>query len=309
MDLRQFRYFIAIVEDGSVSAAARRLNIAQPALSLHLRNMEAELGTRLLVRSPRGVTPTDAGRLLCERGRHLLDAVEDTLAAVRAFDAAPEGEVQIGLPGTLAELLAAPLVLAMRRRFPKVRLRVAEAMSGFVRGWLAEGRVDLGLIYMPMGGRGLRPQPVLSEELRLFATTRPAPLPDLPDVPFDPGRLAGLPLVLPGPAHGLRVLLDAEIEARGTRLTRVVEVESYKAIKALVLEGLGFSVLPVNAISAEVASGHLRWWPLGTPPLRRQIHLALTPARPPTKAALAVERVCRETLEELTATGRWRLNA
>lgn len=306
MDFRQLRYFVAIVEAQSFSRAAMILNVAQPALSLHVRNMETDLGTALLVRTPQGVFPTEAGRLMADRARALLREFEDMQQAVRDFESDPAGEVHIGLPGTIAELLSVPLILRMRQDYPKVHLKVAEAMSGFVLDWLHEGRVDLGLLYTPVSERGLRSTPVLTEELRLFAAhPAPAGLPALPRGAVGIAGITDLPLVLPGKGHGLRALIDEEIEARGLDLTTVIEVDSYKAIKELVEHGLGYSVLPVNAIAPEIRSGRLQSWQLGDPPLRRTVHLVRPVDRAPSKAALAVEKTCLETLNALVADGIW----
>ncbi|MGY6635111.1 MAG: LysR family transcriptional regulator [Alkalilacustris sp.] len=310
MDLRQLRYFVAIVEAKSFSRAALMLNVAQPALSLHVRNMETHLGTALLVRTPQGVFPTDAGRLLEEQARALLRNFAATEQAVRDLEAEPAGVVHIGLPGTVAEMLAVPLVLQARATYPRVNLKIAEAMSGFVLSWLQEGRIDLGLLYIPVEDRNMRSTAVLTEELRLFA-----PAHDIEGVCTPPAGVvalegaAALPLVLPGQGHGLRDLIDQQVEAAGLQLGTVLEVDSYKTIKVLVERGLGFSVLPANAIAPEVAAGTLRSWQLGTPPLRRTVHVVRPVDRPSSKAVLAVEQLCTETLQRLVQDGTWQLDA
>lgn len=306
LDFRQLRYFVAIVEAQSFSRAAMVLNVAQPALSLHVRNMEADLGTALLLRTPQGVQPTDAGKLLLTRARDLLRDFEETLQAVRDFESEAAGEVHIGLPGTIAEMLSVPLILRMRHEYPQVHLKVAEAMSGFVLGWLHEGRVDLGLLYTPVSERGLRSIPILNEELRLFAAhPLTGGLKAPPQDRVELTDIVDLPLVLPGKNHGLRALIDNEIEAQGLELTTVIEVDSYKAIKELVEHGLGFSVLPINAINTEEKAGRLQSWQLGDPPFRRTVHMVRPFDRVPSKAALAVEKICFETLKDLIADGTW----
>ena len=134
MDLRQLRYFTAIVEQGSFSKAATKLRVAQPALSQHLRHMEDELGVALLHRGTRGVLPTEAGERLLERARAILADFAELRDSVRGESAAPGGEVRIGLPGTVSEQFSVPLIEAARERYPAVRIRIAEAMSGFEIG-------------------------------------------------------------------------------------------------------------------------------------------------------------------------------
>ena len=95
MDIRQLRYFLAIVEEGSLSRAAQALHVAQPALSIHIRNMEADLGTALLFRSPRGVVPTEAGQVLLRHARTVLAQIALAEEENRGGDRAPEGEVRV----------------------------------------------------------------------------------------------------------------------------------------------------------------------------------------------------------------------
>ncbi len=307
MDLRQLRYFVAIVKSKSFSKAALRLRIAQPALSLHVRNMEADLGIALLSRTPQGVLPTDAGILLLAKARRIIADFEDAKQAVREFETEAAGEVRIGLPGTIAEMLSVPLILQTRARYPKIRLKVAEAMSGFVLEWLYDGRVDLGLLYLPVDERGLKSSPILVEHLCLFAPIMPIPGHEPPPegvVAF--ADLARLPLVLLGIGHGLRALIDAEMDRIGLELATVIEVDSYNAIKELVGQGLGYSILPVNAIKLEEEAGLLRSWQISEPPFSRTAHLVHPTDRMLSKATLAVEEICREALIDLVETGRWR---
>lgn len=304
MDIRQLRYFVGIVEAKSFSRAALRLNIAQPALSLHVRNMEADLGTVLLLRTPQGVLPTDAGTLLLERARSIIAEFEATKRAVAEHDSEPAGEVRLGLPGTLGEMVSVPLILAVRERFPRIRLKIAEAMSGYVLEWLHAGRADLGLLYLPVDERGLKSTPILSEELRLFS--RLDGVEDVPrpsDGPVDLAEIATLPLVLPGADHGLRSLVDAAVEARGLDLATVVEVDSYRSIKELVSHGLGYSILPANAVERQPT--RFRTWPIGAPPFSRTVHLVRPFDRAASKAAGAVEALCVAELRRLVMDGEW----
>src|SRR5690606_260802 len=147
MDIRQLRYFVAIAEQGSFSRAAALLHIAQPALSLHVRNMEFDLGTPLLFRSPKGVVPTEAGEILLRNARIIIDQLAIAEEEIRGHDNDPSGEVRLGLPGTISQILAVPLITAARTRYPKIKLRIAEAMSGFVLEWMRDARIDLAILY------------------------------------------------------------------------------------------------------------------------------------------------------------------
>lgn len=307
IDMRQLRYFIAIVEHGSFSRAADFLHVAQPALSLHVRNMEADLGTALLFRTPRGVEPTEAGAILLRHARTILDQFTVAEEEIRGHQNDPEGEVRLGLPGTIGEILGVPLITAVHLRHPKIKLRIAEAMSGFVLEWMRDGSIDLAVLYGDASEHGIRTEALLEEPLRFFGTPALAARDGLPapgtSLPF-PDAIRR-PLILPGEGHGLRDLLTRHARTGDHGLNTVIDVDSYNNIKALVGEGLGYSLLPENAIAAEVAAGRLASWPITGASLHRTVHLAHSAERPMTNAVSVVLRLARETLRDLARNRHW----
>ncbi|MEC5383678.1 LysR substrate-binding domain-containing protein [Aurantimonas sp. C2-6-R+9] len=261
MDLRQLRYFIAIVEEGSFSKAALSLRIAQPALSLHVRNMEADLDTELLLRTPQGVKPTETGSILLKQARSIVAQFETARQEIQEHESEPSGEVRLGLPGSISQILSVPLILEMRRLYPKVRLRVTEAMSGFVLEWLRDRRVDLALLYIPLDDRGLKSYGVLSEELCLIGPVSDETFSHLlPESRISLSEICRLPLILPSIGHGLRSLIDEVAASNGLTLEPVMDIDSYASIKELVAHQLGYSILPRSAITREVKGGNLRAW-------------------------------------------------
>jgi LysR family nitrogen assimilation transcriptional regulator len=306
VDLRQLRYFVAIVEQGSFSKAAGTLNVAQPALSLHVRNMEADLGTSLLFRSPQGVVATEAGEILLRNARIIIDQFSIAEEEIRGHEAEPAGEVRLGLPGTISQILSVPLIVAARQRYPKIKLRIVEAMSGFIAEWIRENRVDIAVLYTPVEDRVLTSYAALSEELCLLGSAMPDGDMKAPSFgPLSLKQVAALPLILPSPSHGLRNLLEREASANNLSLNTVIDVDSYSNIKELVEKGLGFSILPFNSISREVREGRLRSWRINKPELKRDIHLVHAAGRPMTNAVAAIETLCRDTLLELVTSGHW----
>lgn len=305
MDVRQLRYFVTIVEVGSFSKAAHRLRVAQPALSQHVRNMEIDLGVDLLFRSPQGVRPTEAGETLVRHARLILGQMEVAREAVRRGQMEPEGEVRFGLPGTVSQMLCVPLISAARRRYPKIRLRVAEAMSGFVLDWLREGKIDLGVLYRSVNDRSLQARHVLSEDLRLLGPAEPMDKPHPPSGPVPFSALADLTLILPSHGHGLRDLIEERAQTEGARLRTVIDIDTYGQIKLLVQGGLGYSILPAAALRAEVHKGLLKSWPMGQPVLSRDLHLVRPNDRPLPSAVRAIEELAHATLVQLVRDGAW----
>lgn len=303
IELRQLRYFLVIVEQQSLTRAAGVLRVAQPALSGHVRRMEAHLGAALLLRTPRGVQPTEAGQALARHARLILDQLALAEEEIRGQRDDPAGLVRLGLPGTVGQILAVPLIRAVRARHPRIELRVAEAMSGFVRDWLKEGRIDIAVLYEDAAGPGLSAERLLEEELVVVGA--PARAAGMPDGSLPLARALQADLILPGEGHGLRALLEREAAALGQSLATVIDVDSYQNIKALVAGGMGWSILPRNAVAAEAAQGTLRLWPVCEPPLRRHVHLVHAAGRPVTGAVTAVLDLARDTLRALVRDGTW----
>jgi LysR family transcriptional regulator, nitrogen assimilation regulatory protein len=303
MDIRQLRYFIAIVEARSFSRAAERLRIAQPALSQHVLAMEAELGVALLHRAARGVVPTEAGARLLDHAR----AIDASLAAlpdhVHGRTLQLSGEVRFGMPGTVSEQLGVPLIEAVRLRYPDIRLRIAEAMSGFVAGWLREGTVDIALLYAMADEKGLAMHQALTEEIRLFGSV------NMPGAPRgDTVGLAAaltLPLIVPSPSHGLRNLIDAAALSIGKHVDPAIEIDSYRQIKRLAARSLAFGMLPTMAINQEMHDGTFRSWRIVRPTLVRRIFLAYRADRPLSAAARAVGQLSWGILRDAVRSKTW----
>jgi LysR family nitrogen assimilation transcriptional regulator len=302
MDIRQLRYFIAIAETGSFSRAAERLRVAQPALSQHVLTMEAGLGVALLQRNPRGVALTEAGQRLLERARDIdasFSGLDDHVRGARL----PAGDVRFGMPATINEQLGVPLIEAALETFPKIRIRISEAMSGFVLDWLRDGVVDVALLYNVLDEKGLSLRPVLTEEIKLFGR------PGLQRIrPGESVKLAAamrLPLILPGPAHGLRQLIETAAQKTGKKLEPAIEIDSYRQIKQLAMRGLGFGLLPATAIKQEVSDGTFLSWRVANPALMRRIYLGYPKARPLSAASRAVSQLSLSILKALVTDGAW----
>src|ERR1700683_3222634 len=127
MDIRQLKYFVAIVDAGSLSKAASKLYIAQPSLSQQMAGLEIELKTKLLLRSAQGVMPTTAGTALYRHARLVLRQIEQIRVDVREDSGSEAGTVAVGLPTTVSTILAAALFQRVRKRFPGIRLQIFES--------------------------------------------------------------------------------------------------------------------------------------------------------------------------------------
>lgn len=305
MDLRQLRYFSHVVESGSFSKASSLLHVAQPALSQHVRHMEEELGVVLLFRGAQGVTPTEAGNRLLRHAKRILDEFAGIADSVRGEVMEPRGIVRFGLPGTVSEILAAPLIEAARDRYPEVRIRVVEAMSGYILEWLRRGEVDLAMIYSTSDPKGLAVHHGLSEEICLFASASFALPRTCRGSSISLAHAAKLPLVVPGPSHGLRELIETSALSVPVPINPAVEIDSYNQIKKLVLRGLGFGILPRMAVTREAEAGIFRIWEIEKPVITRKVYLAYSTERPLLTAPRAVGQLSWDILRQLVRDKIW----
>lgn len=300
MDIKQLRYFVAIVEGGSFSAAAKQLRIAQPALSLQIRKIEDDLGIKLLLRGPQGVTTTEAGETLLHSARKILSDLSQTEDELRSMGQEPSGIVRIGLPGTISSILAVPLIARIRRKYPKIKLIIAEAMSGFVLEWLEHRRIDLAVLYSDNPAPGYSSKALLREELVMLIPPEAAP-----DCPTVEEAIEDMPLILPSSAHGLRMMLEQMLAKRTIRVEPTIEVDSYVNIKRLVSSGYGCSILPFHAIAQDVARGQLASLKFAAPRLWRSAHLVHQSAIPLKIAAQAVHDEIPLVIDDLLADNSW----
>lgn len=306
MDVRQLRYFVAIAEEGSLSAAAQRLNVAQPALSQHVIALEKRLDVKLLERSPRGVTLTQPGEVLLTHARGILSALDATVEAVRQSGAEPRGEVAFGLPSSIAMVLSVPLAETVRLELPKVRLRVVDAMSGFIQGWLDDQSIDLGMLYDIGPVRHLGHRQLMTEELCFFSAPDAWPFATPSGAPVPLAEVAKVELVLPSKQHGLRSMIDRVARAHGIALDVTTEMDGLAQIKSLVARGSGGTILAPAAAIDFVERGELAMAPIVEPRLVRPVYLVRNPAKPLTRASRELERITLEVVRDLIGRGIWR---
>ncbi len=302
MDLRQLRYFVSIVEAGSFTAASQQLRIAQPSLSQHVIALERELGVQLLQREPRGVRLTEPGSIFAEHALAVLRSVDRARESVSAQGARIQGRVAIGLPTTVAPVLAAPLLAAASRAIPDVTLHVVESHSGFLREWLDAERLDIALLFNVSDAEGLELTPIITEELYLISPRRV--LGRKKQVALQ--DVVGLDLILAGQPHDLRRTLErAAFSIGGGRLLLKAEVDSLSTIKQMVALGLGHTVLPLSAVQQELASGTLKARRIVEPVLERNAAMAFVARRLKTRAQQVVAGLVLETVAGLIRTGAW----
>ena len=303
MELRQLEYFIAIAETSSFSRAAVRLSVAQPVLSRQIKALEQELGTELYSRTGRGIVLTEAGKLLEQHARGVLETTAGAKTAISALGATPTGRVVIGMPPSVGAVLTATLVRQFRSEFPKVALGVMEGFSGHVLEWLTTGRIDVAVLYNAPRMTTLVTAPLLTDELFLLG-----PVADPAGAgtgPVSASRLSAIPLILPSRPHGLRILVDDSLSKIGVSPNVQVEIDAMPSTLSLVESGVGYTILSYSCVHHLISAGRIRNWAIVEPTMTRSLVVATSSLRPVTKAAKALVAMVSEQVQTLVKEGRW----
>ena len=307
MNLRQLEIFIAVVEEGSLTRAAERVHTVQPALTQHIKLLEEEFGIPLLVRSSRGVRPTDAGRRLVTRAQSIMAQCAALRAHVLGADFAPAGEVRVGMPGTVSALVSPRLISAVAARYPDVRVHIVEPMAGVITDWLEQAKVDFAISYRGAHPRGIDLEKVLTESIDLCGPARGADgKPGLAGAgTIDFAEACSLPLVVQHRGYITREILEGHARQLGCKLNVSIEIDSAGPIKSLVVQGQGYAFLPPMATIAEREQGQLISRRVVAPEVERAIFLASVQDRPLNPTAALVRELCQGLMVDLVRGGIW----
>ena len=305
MELRQLRYFTEIVDAGSVTRASQSLHVAQPALSLQISRLEDELGKKLLMRSVRGVTPTQAGAAVYKQAQLILKQVEATQMIAHQSDDGPAGAVTVGLPWTVTSVLGLKLLQEIRTQCPAVRLEVVEGPSSVLASLLSQGKLDLAMLFDNRTDAGLRMKPLVVEPLMLVGARG-----KLNNLGVNTlAEVATLPLLLLSRPNGIREAIEQQWVAQGVKPQVVAEINAPALLIEAVRAGLGFAVLPSCAMEGNLRRGELDAVELENGTLTRTVYLCTSRL---FELSLATEyvhdvvaRLTRQTVEDGGWKGRW----
>lgn len=294
--------FARVANCGSISRAALELGSDQSTVSRQMLRLEASTCSRLFHRSGRGVVLTDAGRTLLEHARRVTETVEEARRAIHAFSGKGPADLVVGAQATIARTVFGPVGSALRERFPRTRLRFAEGTSSDMLAWLASGNIDIAVLYLPSQTTGLKVDILLQERLRLIV---PGSQFDIDDE-FAVRRLGDVPLILPSAPHGLRLLAEGLASRVGISLHIAMECDaSISVTKQLVQNGCGYTLLPMAAVTEEVARGTLRAARLVGPDVTREVALATARNRPGVAELWGVMQTVRQQVRNTVASGGW----
>jgi LysR family nitrogen assimilation transcriptional regulator len=278
MDVKQLKALVTVVEAGSVTRAAELLHLVQPAVTRQIRALEQELGVPLFERTRHGMRPTAPAPGIVT------------------------GLVDLGLLESTVELLAEPLVSAVRRDHPGIELRVLTAYSGHLQQWLDDGDLDVSLLYNLRSTPSLNVQALVREMLWVVAPASDGLSADHP-VPLE--IMTAHPVIMPAPGHALRALIDQAAAQAQVKIDVAVQTNSMNLQKQLVRRGHGWTILPGAGVAADLAAGVLSAAPLSEPEVWRSIVVGVPRTGPITPAAQVVAAQLTRQVKIAVRQGWW----
>ncbi|MFF5567361.1 LysR family transcriptional regulator [Streptomyces sp. NPDC012623] len=282
-DLGALELLLAVARLGSLGRAARETGISQPAASSRVRAMERQLGVALVDRSPRGSRLTDAGALVTDWARRVVEAAEAFDAGAQALRGRRDSRLRVAASMTIAEYLLPRWLIALRRERPGTAVSLHAGNSVAVAERLLGHEADLGFVEGLAAPDGLDSAVVGHDRLVIVAA------PGHPwarrRAPLDPAELAGAPLILREPGSGTRQVLDAGLASHGGPAEPLLELASTTALKAAAVSGAGPCVLSELAVGEELAAHRLVEVPVAGVRLRRDLRAVWPAGTRPTGPA------------------------
>jgi len=301
MKLRQLEYFVRIIDTGSITRASKSLHVAQPALSQQISQLEEELGVKLMARTVRGVSATEAGLAVYHQAKLILKQVEATALVARQAELGPAGTVTIGLPWTVAAVVGLPLLAQVRATLKSVRLEIVEGPSAVLAKLLAEGKLEVAVLFDDPAGSGIDMRPLLSESL--YFVGRRGSLEGRSRIEL--AEVGAFPLLLMSRPNGIRELVDSRLALAGVQPQVVAEINSPSLLMEAVKAGIGYAVLPASGIEDSLRAGLVDALELEGGGLQRTVCIGTSRMFVLSLAAEHVIAALAELMVGAVESGRW----
>jgi LysR family transcriptional regulator, nitrogen assimilation regulatory protein len=257
LNIRQLASFVAVYEEGSFSKAAKRMNATQSGLSMQNQQLEEQIGLALFDRSPRGVTPTVAGRRVYDLAVTLLRQLDAVKSEIKSLSTGITGEIKIGLMPTFTRGVLAPALQEFISQYPNVKVSIVEAYSAVLTQDVAAGIIDFAIVPRAPRRDGIRTR-LLGTDRELLVCRAGGPLKHL--VPVKLADLPPLKLVLPGRGNVRRDSFDSYVELHGIKIAKLLDMDAMIATLDFVAHSDFATVLPeticVNDLDGTVRSLH-----------------------------------------------------
>ncbi len=289
MELRSIKYFVAIAELGNISGAAKKLGIAQPALTRHIKQLEEELNTTLLNRLARGVQLTASGREFLEYANRIVAEVAQAKHEITGQGLKPAGSLVFGASPTISTILMPRVVADSLQELPDINLKLIEGRSIRLYDSLLTGVLDMAILTNPLPSYKLHLTPLITEPLCLIGIANQLPKGRATDLEV----LEKMPLIL---TPGMLFLVDRFQARKKLKLNVVAEIESIETIRSLVKAGEGVTIAPSTAFFDELNKNELDALTLEVDGLHRELVLASRTDNAHLPAVREISRIVRSAV-------------
>jgi LysR family cyn operon transcriptional activator len=260
MELRLLRTFKAVADAGSFTRAASRIHLTQAAVSVHIRQLEQEIGMPLFLRVNKKLYLTEVGRALLAHAETILNEHDRAKAELAAITGAARGRLSLGVASTTITVHPLPEILReIKRRHPLLDLSVAGGTSEWIIEQILAGQIDVGLVSLPVQASDVATEMLRSDKL-VAVINRQHRLARCRQI--TPEQLAAEPLILGEKGGNTRRLIDLFFEKSGLAPKVIMELQRTEAIIKMVELGFGVTILPQGAIHTEAARSRLRAVPV-----------------------------------------------
>lgn len=293
MNLNHLRVFASVAEHGSLTRAARELNVSQPAISKQLGDLEEDLGTQLVDRLPRGVRLTEAGEVLLTHAQRILQAERAAQQDLRDLRGLGRGKLSVGASTTVGSYLVPSLMGELHRQHPGVQLDLTIANTAAVQSAVLENRCDVGLIEGFVSSDLLAVETLIADDMiGIAAPSHPA----LQKTPLRAAALSELPLLMREQGSGSREVVEAALRKRALEVTPVMSLGSTEAIKSAVIHGLGIAFVSRLTVDHELQTKRLVELTFSDLQIRRDLYLVALKGKRHSPAASAFIALTRRRL-------------
>ncbi len=251
MNFRALQYFVKLAELKHFSKAADACFVSQPTLSTQIRKLEEELGVSLVERAPRKIMLTPIGEDIAHRARHVLRDIEHIKDAARRSRDPQTGTIKLGIFPTLAPYLLPHVIPVIRQRYPELRIQLAEEKTDEILNMLDQGRLDAGLLALPVEEHGMEIE-MLFEEPFVMAMPSSHPLSDKQSISLS--DLEGTELLLLEEGHCLRQHALAVCKMAGAHERVDFHATSMETLRQMVAANAGVTLMPVLSVKPPIAS-------------------------------------------------------
>lgn len=310
MNTKQLEYFLATVDQGSISGAAKTLDVAQPAISLQLANLEHELKIKLFERNFRGVELTKAGRQFEAHANIILGQINTAKIDLSGQQKECRGKVVIGLSQSICNVLSIQLQTELEHRFANIELSFRVGPSYMVENWLAEEQVDIALCYHPqMNEAAANSLALIRENLYLYISPRPqnpsySELSLYGSIEFE--ALQHYEIFMPDRKDALPQLLFAQAEKSGIKLKTKNAFGQLMTTLHYISQGFGLAIYPSSATCHLETSKQIRAINIIQPQMQREVYLRVAKGKRKSAPVTAVYELIRETTANLHDQDSWR---